>query len=50
VYQDLANVTHGFADRGGTFSNVDFPGATWTQPIGVNHAGRSWAATPTPPA
>jgi hypothetical protein len=31
---------HGFADQGGTFSNVDFPGANLTQPIVVNQAGQ----------
>src|SRR5579864_6634565 len=40
VYQDLANVRHGFANNGGTFSNVDFPGASGTQAIGVNDAGQ----------
>jgi uncharacterized membrane protein len=42
VYQDLAGVRHGFADNGGTFSNVDFPGANGTQAIGVNDAGQAW--------
>ena len=40
VREDLAGVAHGFAKSGGTFSNVDFPGATWTQAIGVNDAGQ----------
>ena len=30
----------GFANNGGTFSNVDFPGASETQAIGVNDAGQ----------
>jgi hypothetical protein len=37
VHEDLAGVAHGFAKSGGTFSNVDFPGATATQAIGVTH-------------
>jgi probable HAF family extracellular repeat protein len=36
----LVGVLHGFANKGGTFSNVDFPGATGTQAIGVNNAGQ----------
>ena len=35
VYQDLSDVLRGFANNGGTFTNVDFPGATGTQAIGV---------------
>ena len=30
----------GFANNGGTFSNIDFPGASGTQAIGVNDAGQ----------
>jgi hypothetical protein len=40
VYQDLSGVLRGFANNGGTFSNVDFPGASGTQAIGVNNAGQ----------
>ena len=44
VYFDLASVLHGFANDGGTFSNVDFPGASGTQVIGINDAGQLVAA------
>jgi uncharacterized membrane protein len=40
VYQDLSGVLRGFSNNGGTFSNVDFPGASGTQAIGVNDAGQ----------
>ena len=40
LYFDLANVLRGFANNGGIFSNVDFPGASGTQVIGVNDAGQ----------
>ena len=40
LYVDLAGVVRGFANNGGTFSNVDFPGASGTQVIGVNDAGQ----------
>jgi hypothetical protein len=40
LYFDLASVLGGFANIGGTFSNVDFPGASATQVIGVNDAGQ----------
>jgi hypothetical protein len=33
-------VLRGFANNGGAFSNVDFPGATGTQAIAVNDAGQ----------
>jgi hypothetical protein len=40
VHEDLAGMVHGFTKSGATFSNVDFPGATATQAIGVNDAGQ----------
>jgi len=52
VAQVLASVLHGFVNNGGTFSNVDFPGASGrgTQVMGVNDAGQMVATTSTPPA
>jgi hypothetical protein len=40
LYFDLVGVLRGFANDGGIFSNVDFPGASGTQVIGVNDAGQ----------
>jgi probable HAF family extracellular repeat protein len=39
VYRDLSGVLRGFANNGGTVSNVDFPGATGTGAAGINAAG-----------
>jgi uncharacterized membrane protein len=40
AYFDLTGVLHGFANDGGTVSNVDFPGASGTQVLGINDAGQ----------
>jgi hypothetical protein len=38
-YGDEAGAVHGFVDRDGTFTNVDFPGATSTIVYDINKAG-----------
>jgi uncharacterized membrane protein len=39
MYQDLAGKRRGFEKRGATFSDIDYPGAIWTQANGINDAG-----------
>jgi uncharacterized membrane protein len=34
---DSAGVNHGFLVRGGVFKTLDFPGATFTQALGLNN-------------
>ena len=38
-YFDAASVEHGFVSSGGTFTAIDFPGATATVAAGINAAG-----------
>ncbi len=38
-YFDAANVEHGFVSSGGTFTAIDFPGATSTAVAGINANG-----------
>ena len=35
----IGPTTHGFVDDGGTFSLIDFPGATYTAVTGINARG-----------
>jgi probable HAF family extracellular repeat protein len=39
VYEDGTGTTHGFLLIGGTFTDVDFPGADFTNCRGINNAG-----------
>ena len=41
LYIDSAGVNHGEVIIGGTRTTIDFPGATLTQPLGVNNLGRA---------
>jgi len=39
TYTDSSQNTHGFKWQNGTFTKIDFPGATFTYPSGVNDSG-----------
>jgi uncharacterized membrane protein len=38
-YADAASVEHGFLSSGGTFTAINFPGATGTVAAGINTVG-----------
>jgi hypothetical protein len=38
-FTDVAGAGHGFLDRAGRFTQVNFPGAASTDADGINHEG-----------